>query len=151
MKSSQKKKILCDLELHTDHLIPDRKYLKKKKKKKSLPNSLLCRSGEPLSKNQRKRKEEQELRPCQRTGKVMDNERDNNTTYNWCAKYGRQRFGKRPRRARNRKTWRDHPKYNISRIGENTEKSPGGLRRLAVVQIPAKDYQPTLVWKTRLC
>ena len=32
-------------------------------------------------------------------------------------------------------------------IGQNAEKSPEDLRRLAVTQTPMKDYQLTLVWK----
>ena len=32
--------------------------------------------------------------------------------------------------------------------GQNTEKSPGDLRRLSVAQTPMKDHQLTLMWKT---
>ena len=39
----------------------------------------------------------------------------------------------------------DHPNYNIIEIGQNTEKSPGDLRRLAVSQTPIKDHQLTLM------
>ena len=42
----------------------------------------------------------------------------------------------------------DHPKNNIIENGQNTEKSPGDLRRLAVTQTPVKDHQLTLMWKT---
>ena len=48
----------------------------------------------------------------------------------------------------NLKTSRDHPNYSIVRIGQNTEKNPGHLRRLAVTQTPVNDYQLTLVGKT---
>ena len=44
-----------------------------------------------------------------------------------------------------RTSW-DHPNYSIVEIGQNTEKSPGDFRRLAV--IPVKDHQLTLMWKT---
>ena len=50
-----------------------------------------------------------------------------------------------------RGSWRtsgDHPNYSIIENGQNTEKSPGDLRRLAVTQTPVKDYQITLMWKT---
>ena len=33
-------------------------------------------------------------------------------------------------------------------IGQNTEKSPGELRRLVVTQTPVKDHQLKLMWKT---
>ena len=34
-------------------------------------------------------------------------------------------------------------------LGQNTEKSPGDLRRLAVTQAPMRNHPPTLVWKSR--
>ena len=37
-----------------------------------------------------------------------------------------------------RRTYRDHPNYNIIENGQNTQKSPGDLRILAVTQTPAK-------------
>ena len=48
-------------------------------------------------------------------------------------------------------SWRmrgDHPNYYIIENGQNTEKSPGDLRRLAVTQTSGKDHQLTLMWKT---
>ena len=39
----------------------------------------------------------------------------------------------------------DHPNYRIIENGQNTEKSPGDLRRLAVTQTPVKDHQLTLI------
>ena len=42
----------------------------------------------------------------------------------------------------------DHPNDNIIENGQNTEKSPGDLRRLAVIQTPAKDHLLKLMWKT---
>ena len=42
---------------------------------------------------------------------------------------------------------RDHPNYCIIEIYQNTEKSSGDLRRLAVTQISVKDHQLTLIWK----
>ena len=53
-------------------------------------------------------------------------------------------------RVENRKTSRDYPHDNIVKIGENTEKSSGDLRRHVLTQTPAEgNQQPTLVWKTR--
>ena len=42
----------------------------------------------------------------------------------------------------------DYPNYCITEIGQNTEKSPRDLRRLAVTQTPVKDQQLTLLRKT---
>ena len=44
--------------------------------------------------------------------------------------------------------WRpsgDHPNDSIIENGQNTEKSPGDLKRLAVTQNPVKDHQLTLM------
>ena len=38
---------------------------------------------------------------------------------------------------------------SIIEIGQNTEKSPGDLRRLAVTQTPVRKHRLTMVWKTR--
>ena len=35
----------------------------------------------------------------------------------------------------------DHPNYYIIENGQNTEKSHGDLRRLAVTQTPVKNFQ----------
>ena len=37
-------------------------------------------------------------------------------------------------------TSEDHPNYSIIENGQNTEKSPGDLRRLAVTQTPVVGY-----------
>ena len=41
-----------------------------------------------------------------------------------------------------------YPNYSIVEIGQNTEKSPGDLKRLAVAQTPEENHQLTLVRKT---
>ena len=56
-----------------------------------------------------------------------------------------QRLGKRAGRVGNRKMSGDHPNYSIVKIGLNTQKTPGDLRRLAVTQTAVKDYQLMLV------
>ena len=45
------------------------------------------------------------------------------------------------RRLRNQRTIRDLPDYSIIKISQNTEKSPGDLKRLAVSQTPVTDHQ----------
>ena len=45
-------------------------------------------------------------------------------------------------------SWResgDHLNYSIIENGQNTEKSPGDLRRLAVTQTPVKNHQLKLM------
>ena len=41
---------------------------------------------------------------------------------------------------KNQRKNRDDANLSIVKIGLNTEKSPGGQRRLAVIQTPVKDY-----------
>ena len=48
------------------------------------------------------------------------------------------------------RTWKlevsgDHQNYSIVENGQNTENSPGDLRRLAVIETPWKDHQLTLM------
>ena len=54
-------------------------------------------------------------------------------------------FGKGSGRVGNWRKNRDHPNNNINK---NTEKSPGGLKRLAITQTTKKNHQLTLVGKT---
>ena len=42
----------------------------------------------------------------------------------------------------------DHPNYYIIENGQNTEKSPGDLWRLAVTQTPVKNHQLALIGET---
>ena len=77
----------------------------------------------------------------------MEHERD--IICNWCARDNPQRFGKEVERIGNRKKSRDHLNYSIVKISHNTEKGPGDLKKLAVIQAPVKDHQLTLVGKTR--
>ena len=43
------------------------------------------------------------------------------------------------------RTSRDHPNDYIIENGQNTEKNPGDLVRLAAAQTPVKDHQLTLM------
>ena len=44
----------------------------------------------------------------------------------------------------NKWTSGDHPAYSIIKIGQNTEDSPGDLRKLSVTQTPEENHQLTL-------
>ena len=46
------------------------------------------------------------------------------------------------------RTGRDYPNDSITENSQNTEKSPGDLRRLAVTQTPVRNHQLILMWKT---
>ena len=45
----------------------------------------------------------------------------------------------------NKWTSGDHPNYSIVEISQNTKKSPGDMRRLAVTQTPGKEHQLTQI------
>ena len=42
---------------------------------------------------------------------------------------------------RNKRTSRDHPSYSFIKNGQDTEKSPGDLRKLAVTQAPVRKHR----------
>ena len=56
-------------------------------------------------------------------------------------------IGAKTRGLGNDEMGRDCPNYSIIEISQNTEKSPGDLKRLAVTQPPVKDHQLMLMWK----
>ena len=58
------------------------------------------------------------------------------TTCNWRTWNGPQRLEKGAKRVENRRTNLNHPNWSIVEISQNTEKSPGELRRLDVTQTP---------------
>ena len=95
--------------------------------KKNLANSGQCHPGRAQREHERKRKERQVLKPYWKI-------RKSNGTRKWCcngcARDDPQNLSKRAARIRNRRTITDHSNYSI-KIGQNTEKSPGDLRRLA--------------------
>ena len=104
-------KILRDFRIQTDHLISARTpdWVTIDQKKETWSNSGLCRPDGPRIENQRKPKERQTLKPCQRTKKL------------WNMKVtvipiiiGLKRLGKGTWRGGNRRTCRDHPNYSIT-------------------------------------
>ena len=76
--------------------------------------------------------------------KKVEYESDNYINCNWCFWYSHQKFIKAGGRLGNKRTSRYHPNYYIFENCQNTEKSPGDLRRLAVTKTPVKDHQLTL-------
>ena len=73
----------------------------------------------------------------------MEHESDDYTNCNWCSCYSHQRIGIGTGGLGNNGTRRDCPNYSIVEIGQNTEKSTGDLRRLAVT--PVENHQFTRV------
>ena len=79
----------------------------------------------------------------------MEHDGDCDTICNWCTRNDTQRLDKGTGRVGNRTTNGKHPNYSIIEIDQNTENSPEDLRRLAVIHSSMKDYQLTLVRKTK--
>ena len=66
---------------------------------------------------------------------------DNYTNCNWCVWNTNKRITKGTGGLRSWQTSGDHPNCSIIENGQNTEKSPGDLRRLAVTQTPVENHQ----------
>ncbi len=52
---------------------------------------------------------------------------DSDPNYNWCARNNPQKNGKGTRRLGNKRTSGNHLDYNITKIGQDIEKSPGDV------------------------
>ena len=75
----------------------------------------------------------------------MEHESDRCTNCKCCSRYCHQRIATRTEGLKNKTSSGENPNYRIIKIGQNTEKSPGNLKRLADTQIPIRNYQLTLV------
>ena len=69
----------------------------------------------------------------------MEYEGDNYTNCDWCFWHGNERITKGPGRFGSWRPNGDHPNNSIIENGQNTEKSPGDLRRLAVTYADVKN------------
>ena len=77
--------------------------------------------------------------------KTMEYENDGATNGNWCTWYSHQRICTMTGELWNKKTICDNPKYSIIEIGQNTEKSAGYMKRLAVTLTPGINHRLTMV------
>ena len=75
----------------------------------------------------------------------MELESDGDTNCDWCVQYSHQSFGTGTGRLGNKRMGGDSDNYSIVEIGQNTEKSPEDLKRLAVTQTPAENHQLTMM------
>ena len=75
----------------------------------------------------------------------MERENDSYNNSHWYSWFSRQRIDKSTRGFGNKRTNGDNPNYSIAKIGQNTEKSPGYLSKIAVTQTPVKDNQLTMM------
>ena len=78
----------------------------------------------------------------------MEHESDGDTNCNFYSWYSHQRIGTSIEGLGNKRASGDHPNYGIIEISQNTEKSPGDLRRLVANQSPDRNHRLMLAWKT---
>ena len=72
--------------------------------------------------------------------KSIKHENDVFSNYYSCHGYTLQRINKETEELGNNRSSGDNPNYYITEIGQNTEKSLGDLRRLAVTRAPGKGH-----------
>ena len=77
--------------------------------------------------------------------KTVEKESDNYTIREWCFSYSHQRIIKGTGGLGNKRKRGDNPDYYITENGQNTEKSPGDLRRLTLTQTLVTDHQLKLM------
>ena len=85
---------------------------------------------------------------AQELKKTVEHKSDGDTNCKRCSWWSLQKICTGTGGFENKRTSRDHPNNSIVKIGQNTEKSPGDLKRLVVTQTPVKNHQLTLVLKT---
>ena len=85
------------------------------------------------------------LRTARILRRVQETEGDNYTNCDWCFWHGNKRIIKGPEGFGRWRSSGDLPNNCVIENGQNTEKSPGDLRRLTVTQSPVKDQQLTLM------
>ena len=86
---------------------------------------------------------------CLRTKNAVEYESETDTISKLNIWNSLQKFWKGKERVENRSTNRDNLHHRIVEIDQNTEKSPGDLKRLGITQTVVKNHQLTLVWKTQ--
>ena len=77
--------------------------------------------------------------------KTMEHKSENYANRDWCSWNSKQRIIKETGGLGSWRTSGDHLNNSIIDNGQNTEKSPGDLRRLAVSQTPVKNHQLKLM------
>ena len=71
--------------------------------------------------------------------KPMEYKGDDDTNCNRCTWNNFRRIRKGTGKLRNQRTSGNYADYSIIKIGQNTGKSPGDLKRLAITQNPVKN------------
>ena len=130
-------KLLWDFDTQTDHLISARRP--DLNKKRELAELLTLLTQLKLKESKKKAKY---LGLARKLKKLWNMKVTIYTNYNWYSWYSHQRINKETGGLGNKRTTNgDHPNYCIIEIVQNTEKSPGDLKKLAVTQTAGKNSQ----------
>ena len=143
-------RLLSDFDIKTNHLISVRRLdLIIIITKRRLQNYGLSCSADHSVKLKESVKSDKYLDLARKLKKTLEYKSDDYTIYNLCSWYSHQIIDTRTGGLGKKTTGGDNPNYSIAEIGQNTEKSPGDLRKLAVTQTPVRNHRLTLVRKTR--
>ena len=149
-------KILWDFEKQTDHLIsarrPDLEIVNKKKKRERERTCQIVDFAVPADYRVKPKESEKRDMYVHLTRELKKNptehESDSSNNWNLRAWYSHQRISTWNGELENKRKSADHPNYSVIEVGQNTEKSPGNLWRLAVNETLLENHQLTLVWKS---
>ena len=117
-----------------------------KKKRTSKMFAVPADHGIKLKENEKKDKYPKLARKLKK--KPEKHEGDNYTNFDWCFWYSHRRIIKGIGGLGNKRANGDHPNNSVIENGQNTEKGPGDLRRLAITQTLVKFHELRLMWKT---
>ena len=74
----------------------------------------------------------------------VEHESDSDSNCNWCTRYNHQGIGTGTGEFGNKRTSGDQPNYSIVMIDQNTEKSRGDLKILALTETLVRNHRLTL-------
>ena len=138
-----------DFNIQTNHVISARRpgfvMIKKKRTCKIGDFAVPADNGIKLIESEKKNKY---MDLAWELKKTMEHEGDDCTNRDWCFWYRHRKSIKGTGGLEKKKTSGNHPNYYIIENGQDTEKSPGDLGRLAVTQTPMRNHLLKLMWKT---
>ena len=143
------RKLLWDFNIQTNHLIPARRpyliIINRKKKKRTSKIVDFAVPADHRIKLKECEKRDKYLDLARELKKTMEHAGDNYTNCNWCVWNSDKRITKGTGGLGSWRMGGDHPNGSTVENGQNTEKSPGDLRRLAVAQTPVKNHRLKLM------
>ena len=146
VRENETYKILWDFEIQIDHLIsakrPGLVIVNKKRTSRMVNIAVLADHRVKLKESETRDKY---LDLARELKKTMGYESDDDTNCQGCTQYSHQRNSTGTGGLENKNRSGDHPNNSLIKIGQNTEESPGEVRRIAVTQTPVKGFQLMLV------